>query len=58
MSKPHRYIFLDGMRGVAAFVVVAVHAASIFGLPALFASGELAVDFFFLLKRICGRQGL
>ena len=50
MSKPHRYIFLDGMRGVAAFVVVAVHAASIFGLPALFASGELAVDFFFCLS--------
>lgn len=45
-----RYIFLDGLRGVAALVVVGVHTSSIFELPALFPSGELAVDFFFCLS--------
>jgi peptidoglycan/LPS O-acetylase OafA/YrhL len=45
-----RYVFLDGMRGIAAFVVLAVHVASIFGLPAIFASGELSVDLFFCLS--------
>ena len=48
-AKHQTFPFLDGMRGVAALVVVFVHMHDGFGLP-LFASGYLAVDLFFVLS--------
>jgi peptidoglycan/LPS O-acetylase OafA/YrhL len=51
-SKP-RYEILDGLRGVAAVIVVAFHtleAHSVSPLTQLINHGYLAVDFFFLLS--------
>jgi peptidoglycan/LPS O-acetylase OafA/YrhL len=45
----HRFLVLDGMRGVAALVVVYGHAAERFDLPHAGHFG-LAVDFFFMLS--------
>lgn len=46
---PHKYYALDGLRGLAALVVVQMHAKWWFGGTYLH-SGYLAVDFFFLLS--------
>src|SRR6201996_5763872 len=51
-SKPH-YPILDGLRGVASFLVVIMHvceAHSTSSLDMLMNHGYLAVDFFFLLS--------
>jgi peptidoglycan/LPS O-acetylase OafA/YrhL len=51
-SKPH-YPILDGLRGVASFLVVIMHiceAHSTSSLDMLLNHGYLAVDFFFLLS--------
>lgn len=49
MSSNGRFATLDGMRGLAAFVVAAAHVGELigFGLPP---QAELAVDFFFVLS--------
>ena len=49
-SPPHRYVALDGLRGVAALAVVAYHAGVGLKLPWLAPRGYLAVDFFFVLS--------
>ena len=52
IAKPH-YMILDGLRGVASFMVVAFHlfeAHSTSHLDQLINHGYLAVDFFFLLS--------
>jgi len=46
----HRFVFLDGMRGIAAFAVVGLHLGLGFGLKHYPAHGYLAVDFFFCLS--------
>lgn len=49
-SKPH-YEILDGLRGVAAFIVVCFHLFEIYGGRAnTIGHGYLAVDFFFALS--------
>lgn len=51
-SKPH-YLVLDGLRGVAALVVVWYHVFEAFAtspIDQVFNHGYLAVDFFFLLS--------
>lgn len=45
-----RYDFLDGLRGVAAIVVVIYHCYACSGKEQLFPFGSLAVDFFFCLS--------
>ncbi|MEO6359891.1 MAG: acyltransferase [Sphingomicrobium sp.] len=45
-----RYIGLDGLRGVAALIVLLHHVGQNFGFPRVLPSGYLAVDFFFLLS--------
>jgi len=47
--KAHHYLFLDGLRGVAAIFVMQRHAAERFG-GVVFDSSYLAVDFFFVLS--------
>ncbi|PTS81656.1 MULTISPECIES: acyltransferase family protein [unclassified Caulobacter] len=62
-SKPHdpaqppaataggqHYLTLDGLRGVAAFAVMAMHSGSWFAPGGVFTHAYLAVDFFFLLS--------
>ncbi|MDE3182803.1 MAG: acyltransferase [Bacteroidota bacterium] len=52
IAKPH-YMILDGLRGVASFMVVAFHlfeAHSTSHLDQVINHGYLAVDFFFLLS--------
>jgi len=45
-----RYIALDGLRGVAALVIVIHHLTSVIGTREYFASASIAVDFFFCLS--------
>lgn len=45
-----RFVFLDGLRGLAALAVVIHHFTQTSGRRELFASGPLAVDFFFCLS--------
>lgn len=45
-----RFVFLDGLRGLAALVVLLYHRRWWIGDGALFYSGYLAVDFFFCLS--------
>ena len=45
-----RFVALDGLRGIAAIVVLMFHFEQFHGNRGLFASGYLAVDFFFLLS--------
>ena len=53
MNQKHRYLLLDGLRGVAALMVVCFHFFEAFATsPAdqKFNHGYLAVDFFFVLS--------
>jgi peptidoglycan/LPS O-acetylase OafA/YrhL len=54
LQKPHQFVTLDGLRGVAALTVVLFHASPLFGLNIFrngyLHEGYLAVDFFFLLS--------
>ena len=55
-SKPH-YVLLDGLRGVAALLVIWYHVFEGFATSPIdqrFNHGYLAVDFFFILS---GRSG-
>lgn len=45
-----RFVQLDGLRGIAALVVMVYHARHVFGIGAPFARGYLFVDLFFLLS--------
>jgi len=53
MNKSHRFVLLDGLRGIAALAVVIMHFTQHGNRTALFASSGLAVDLFFLFKRFC-----
>lgn len=44
-----RFVFLDGMRGIAAFIVVLLHVSRIFNFE-FSPNAPLAVDFFFCLS--------
>ena len=46
----HRYLLLDGLRGLLAMAVAIHHFSSTSGHRELFASAPLAVDFFFCLS--------
>ncbi len=48
--KPQRFLVLDGMRGIAAFAVLWMHAGFGFGAAFYPRHGYLAVDFFFALS--------
>ncbi len=48
-DKPHVFVLLDGLRGVAALAVILFHMPQLFA-PLAFPSGYLAVDFFFMLS--------
>ena len=49
LEKPHKFVTLDALRGVAALVIVYVHTYRLFGnIPCQ--HGYLAVDFFFMLS--------
>jgi peptidoglycan/LPS O-acetylase OafA/YrhL len=50
VHKQHRFEFLDGLRGIAAFVVVVYHFTEQYGHAAFFSSAPLAVDLFFCLS--------
>lgn len=53
MSEPakHQRMFqLDGLRGIAAFMIVFYHLSIVYGLGGPFARGYLFVDLFFLLS--------
>lgn len=51
MDKHHRFEFLDGLRGVAAFAVVIMHYTQQHGkATGIFGSAGLAVDLFFCLS--------
>jgi peptidoglycan/LPS O-acetylase OafA/YrhL len=52
MDGRHRFLVLDGLRGVAAICVAIFHGAFIFGGKALLPEAYLAVDFFFLLSGV------
>lgn len=47
--KETRYVLLDGLRGLAAVIIVIHHFTSVSGLHETFASASIAVDFFFCL---------
>ncbi|HZZ92447.1 MAG TPA: acyltransferase [Usitatibacter sp.] len=44
-----RYLLLDGLRGLAAVIIVVHHFTSVSGMHETFASASIAVDFFFCL---------
>jgi peptidoglycan/LPS O-acetylase OafA/YrhL len=48
-SVGHYYVALDGLRGIAALFVAALHLTAMWGHP-LFSGAYLAVDFFFILS--------
>lgn len=50
MSATQRYATLDGLRGVAAFIVVCYHTQVFRASSAIAPHGYLAVDFFFMLS--------
>lgn len=45
-----RFLFLDGLRGLAAVAVMLAHLGAEFNVTALMPHGYLAVDFFFVLS--------
>lgn len=47
-ARTHKFVTLDGLRGVAALAVATIHSPEFF--PHLHSSSYLAVDFFFLLS--------
>ena len=49
-ARRHHLATLDGLRGIAAFIVVALHALDPFDLSVLTPHAGLAVDFFFCLS--------
>lgn len=49
-AKPHKFVALDGMRGLAALAVALFHRRYWFGGEDFFGHAYLAVDFFFLLS--------
>ena len=49
LEKPHVFLTLDALRGVAAIAVLAFHMHHYFGRQ-IFPQGYLAVDFFFMLS--------
>lgn len=49
VGKPHQFVTMDGLRGVAALAVIAFHGR-VTVYPVRFPSGYLAVDFFFMLS--------
>lgn len=48
--REHRFVFLDGLRGIAATSVVLTHFTHALELPDVFRHSKLSVDFFFLLS--------
>lgn len=49
-TTPHRFVALDGMRGIAAIAVMGMHAGSLFAAPVDLSNAYMAVDFFFCLS--------
>ncbi len=49
LEKPHQFVTLDALRGVAAIAVMSYHSTPILRHQP-FLRGELAVDFFFMLS--------
>jgi peptidoglycan/LPS O-acetylase OafA/YrhL len=49
-NTQHHFSALDGLRGIAALVVLALHALTPFNLDHIVPHAVLAVDFFFLLS--------
>lgn len=49
MRRQH-FVFLDGMRGLAAIAVAVLHASELFNLQFVPSHARLAVDFFFCLS--------
>jgi peptidoglycan/LPS O-acetylase OafA/YrhL len=50
MDRENRFVALDGLRGIAAICVVALHVSVSFDKSAYFPHAHLAVDFFFMLS--------
>jgi peptidoglycan/LPS O-acetylase OafA/YrhL len=50
IDRSARLPVLDGLRGIAAVLVMLHHVSPYFGLPGLAQRGYLAVDFFFMLS--------
>src|SRR4051794_20912274 len=48
IDKPHKFLALDGIRGVAALFVLTLHVSHYFGFS--FVRSYLAVDVFFMLS--------
>lgn len=49
-SPAERFLVLDGLRGIAALLVLMAHYDAMLGQKGLFRFGYLSVDFFFLLS--------
>lgn len=53
LTAPQRYMLLDGLRGIAALVVICYHVGEGFATSSMdqvINHGYLAVDFFFMLS--------
>lgn len=49
-ASAERFVVLDGLRGIAALIVLMAHYDAMLGQRGLFRFGYLSVDFFFLLS--------